>query len=171
MNTKRILLIIFIFLFSSVSFLGGVFACFKFQKPIVQAEVQYVPKETMETYAFTLFNLANTSRTAESKKELLWNNCLAEQARERAGYIAETGTFEHEDNNGNKPFKDMIQKCLNYTHAGENLTKNFPKPEWANQWLMNSPTHRANILGKYKQMGVGCVETETDTYCVQFFAE
>lgn len=51
---------------------------------------------------------------------------------------------------------------------GENLAKDFENSEKMNKALMNSPTHRDNIMNeKYKKIGVGCY----DNVCVEFFAE
>lgn len=127
------------------------------------------PEKTIEEInqetALSLFVLTNQER----KNDLVWNECLAEKAIERAEYIVNNDFFYHEDKNGDYPYKKMIPSCLDngFQDAGENLSSESTDPQSIHQSLMNSPTHRDNILSeKYTQMGVGCF----DDVCVQFFA-
>ena len=125
-----------------------------------------VEKTVVEQVAemdFSLYKLANKER----KKKMVWNPCLANKAEERAKDIFETKLFSHEDRNGKIPYKTIINMCIEYAHAGENLSTDFQHPEEAHYALMNSPTHKANIIGDYTDMGVGCFEN----VCVEFFAK
>ena len=75
-------------------------------------------------FATELFNQTNDSRV----EHLKWDKCLSYQATKRAEEMVENNYFSHTDLNGKKPFKDMIESCVDYTHAGENLIKDFNNP-------------------------------------------
>lgn len=150
-------------LIGNIILLGGVFLYFQFfQEPIIEIKTETV-KVNHPDFAYSLYQSANKER----KSYLLWNPCLSEQATKRAQQIIDTGVFSHTDANGEKPFKKMIDNCIKYTHGGENLSLDYSDFQQAHQAFMNSPTHKANILGDYTQMGVGCVENT----CVEFFAK
>lgn len=118
------------------------------------------PVEPMNT---ELYNLANSERL----QRMNWNTCLAERAEERAKQIVDTDYWSHQDKSGEYPYMELVDSCINYKNAGENLTADFTNAEDAHEALMNSPTHKANIVGDYTDMGVGCF----DTICVQLFAK
>ena len=109
-----------------------------------------------------LLILTNNERVLKLKN----NDCLKTKARERAKQIVESGEFSH-FYQGDTPYKKLIGQCMKWSHIGENLAKNFTSVELMHTGLMNSLTHKQNILGDYTQAGYGCY----DNVCVQFFAK
>jgi uncharacterized protein YkwD len=109
-----------------------------------------------------LLILTNNERVLKLKN----NYCLKTKARERAKQIVESGEFSH-FYQGDTPYKKLIGQCMKWAHVGENLAKNFTSVELMHTGLMNSLTHKQNILGDYTQAGYGCY----DNVCVQFFAK
>src|SRR5882672_6916876 len=77
---------------------------------------------------------------------LAWDNCLANIAQQNANRIAAQGYLSHT----NGPTLDL--GCLpGATYAGENIaytSRGIDDPQ-VNDMFMNSPPHRANILGNF----------------------
>jgi hypothetical protein len=91
--------------------------------------------------------LINQDRAGNgSLPALAWNNCLANIAQQNADRIAAQGYLSHT----NGPTLDLA--CLpSATYAGENIaytSRGIDDPQ-VNTMFMNSPPHRANILGTY----------------------
>ncbi len=77
---------------------------------------------------------------------LSWSDCLAAVAQQNAQRIAAQGFLSHTDG----PELDL-QCGINATQAGENVAyiSSGPDDNTVNTMYMNSPGHRANILGPY----------------------
>lgn len=74
---------------------------------------------------------------------------LSTRAQERAEFLCASGQWSHAG--WGKSFKDMPAKRI-----GENLAKGFPSFDAADRALMNSPSHKANIVdSRYSRVGVG----------------
>src|SRR3984893_5251006 len=91
--------------------------------------------------------LVNQDRAANGAlAPLAWNNCLANIAQQNADRIAQQGYLSHT----NGPTLDL--GCLSgATYAGENIAYDSSgiNDALANTMFMNSPPHRANILGGF----------------------
>jgi uncharacterized protein YkwD len=103
---------------------------------------------------------------------LEWDGCLATQAFMRAKRMSARRYFEHEDpETGENPVWKVVSLCVpaertRSTPAAENLTKGIDTPENIHGALMESPTHRKNILNqRFNHIGVGCY----DDICVELF--
>jgi hypothetical protein len=99
---------------------------------------------------------------------LRWDPCLARKAVGRAKKMLKTGYFDHKDpDTGRNPAWRMVTACHRCTYAGENLAKGDEPAKSIHEALMDSPTHRKNILNaKFDLLGVGCYED----ICVELFA-
>ncbi|MGV8073124.1 MAG: CAP domain-containing protein [Syntrophobacteraceae bacterium] len=121
-------------------------------------------EENPEDKANRLFELARRENPS-----LIWNNCLAAKAVQRAKFLVENNSFEHKDpRTGKNPAWDLVASCFKTSCAGENLTRGEGCSSTAmHEALMVSPSHRGNILdGRYNLMGVGCYKH----ICVELFA-
>jgi uncharacterized protein YkwD len=125
-----------------------------------------------------LFNLVNGDRQSNGEPPLVLNSELSALAQKRAeGLMASHAPLSHYDPNGNLVLRDMMTN-IPFVAAGENLADNnyalWQTVPIANQGLMNSPTHRANILrASYNQMGVGVAGPDPggQFYYVQLFIQ
>lgn len=101
-------------------------------------------------------------------RRLSWDQCLARKAFIRAKQLVTEGYFEHHDPaTGKNPAWELVRRCFPCRSAGENLVKGMDRPEKVHQALMNSPTHRRNILNpRFQRLGVACY----DYVCVELFA-
>lgn len=105
---------------------------------------------------------------------LIWNNCLAAKASSRARQLVTERYFEHEDpKTGKNPVWKTVFQCFSSNSlrsAGENLARGIDPsatPADVHKALMESPTHRKNILDRrFNRVGVGCY----DRVCVELFA-
>lgn len=89
---------------------------------------------------------------------------LATVARTRSQQMADQGYFAHRDPYGYSMYVELLAHFGygSYAWAGENLAMNnygdHESPERAVISLMNSPSHKANILaGEFTRIGVGVV--------------
>lgn len=97
-----------------------------------------------------LIMLANASRIAAGDLALKESPILDTRAQARAEYLCKTDTFSHEG------FVAADFSGLKFHWGGENLAEGFDDATSTNTAWMNSPMHRANILGKnFQQIGVG----------------
>jgi cysteine-rich secretory family protein len=95
----------------------------------------------------TLQTLINQDRANNGGlAPLAWTDCLAAVAQQNAQRIAAQGFLSHTDG----PELDL-QCGVNATQAGENVAyiSSGPDDNTVNTMYMNSPGHRANILGPY----------------------
>ncbi|MFN2466219.1 MAG: CAP domain-containing protein [Candidatus Dormibacteria bacterium] len=122
-----------------------------------------------------MFNLVKQDRAANGQPPVVFNPALSAIARD--GNITACGLVVHGrsqdmlDRNyfghpippcGTLVFPSLSSAGFSYSSAGENIAWNNTSPQstsvdQANTDLMNSPGHRANILGAYNQVGIGVV--------------
>lgn len=114
----------------------------------VLAEVGALAPEGIEV---ELFNLANRDRVSHGLPPLQLDYQLIEVARVRAAAQPSQATLSHMDASGQLAFVRLIADIeVGYLRAGENLARvsnpAHTAAERAEEALMNSPAHRANIL-------------------------
>ena len=126
------------------------------------SEVGEVRVADIDDREIGLFQMTN----GERENQLEWDDCLNEQARERAKFLYENKYWAHYTPDGTTPWQ-FVEKC-GYHYAGENLIKGFSNPEEMNDALMKSELHRKNITNpRYNAMGTGC----HGDICVEFFKD
>jgi uncharacterized protein YkwD len=103
--------------------------------------------------------LINSDRAANGLGPLTWNGCLYNVARSNAARMAAQGYISHT----NGPNLDL--NCGLGHQAGENVgywTGGINDPQ-LNTMFMNSPDHRANILGPYHYVATAWVVAPNGT--------
>ena len=106
--------------------------------------------------------LTNEERGKNSLPQLAENPLLVRIAQLKAQDMASKSYFAHTSPEGKTPWYWFSLVGYNYAYAGENLAVNFTDSRDVTQAWMNSPTHRANIVGRsYKEVGTGVA---TGTY-------
>ena len=121
----------------------------------------------------------NADRAANGQPPLAANGVLSGLARQRSQQMLATGQFGHYDAAGNLIFAGLLNGVgFPYAFAGENLAENNygwgQSLDQANVELMNSPTHRANILNtRFNEAGVGIAGPgpKGEYYYTQLFAQ
>lgn len=121
----------------------------------------------------------NADRVANGQPPLAANGVLSGLARQRSEQMLATGQFSHYDAAGNLIFAGLLNGAgFPFAFAGENLAENNygwgQSMQVANTELMNSPTHRANILnGRFNEAGIGIAGPgpKGEYYYTQLFAQ
>jgi uncharacterized protein YkwD len=134
----------------------------------------------LEVMSTQFFDALNTDRKLNGLPPLALNSQLSSLAENRAQSLLKGGgPLDHYDAGGHLVLKEIMdENAIPYRTAGENLAANNYAPtrtvEVANTGLMNSPTHRANILNPgYQQVGVGLAGPSAtgQYYYVQLFLQ
>lgn len=107
----------------------------------------------------TMLDLVNHERVQRGLKSLSPDPALQAVARAYATQMMENGFFSHVSAvDGSSPSKRVDRAGIEYLVVGENLAY-APDVYLAHQGLMNSPGHRANILGAdYGRAGIGVID-------------
>jgi len=104
----------------------------------------------------TLSSLTNSERQSHGLDSLLRNPLLDQVATLKAEDMARNSYFAHTSPEGKSPWHWFKQVDYVYAYAGENLAVSFTDSEALARAWMNSPAHRANIIGKnYTEIGTG----------------
>lgn len=101
--------------------------------------------------------LVNKERAKNGLKLLEWREDLAEVARAHSRDMWERHYFGHVNPDGDDPFDRLTKAGVGYQEAGENLAV-APSTTIAHQGLMDSPSHRENILRpEFGHVGIGVI--------------
>lgn len=104
-----------------------------------------------------MLNLINQERAAAGLKPLTMDATLTKIARMKAQDMISNNYFAHQSPTYGSPFDMMKAQGVVYHYAGENLA-GAPDVNTAHVNLMNSPSHKANILKpEYTKVGIGVV--------------
>jgi hypothetical protein len=104
----------------------------------------------------------NQNRVANSLPALTVSPLLQAAAEEKANDMVKNNYFAHTSPTGVTPWYWFENVGYAFSYAGENLAVNFSDSQDVTNAWMNSPEHRANILGvNFTQIGIA---TATGTY-------
>lgn len=134
---------------------------------IVRIDAHAIPsltKQSVLAYATSmsrgdLFAAANSSRAANGLGSFSLNGQLNNAAQAKAQHMADNNYWAHVAPDGTQPWYFFEAAGYNYSRAGENLAYGFSTSYSTNDGWMNSPSHRANILGDYAEVGFGIVNS------------
>ena len=100
----------------------------------------------------------NERRIAAGLKPLKLNDTLSDAARRKAANMYSENYWAHNSPSGLTPWTWFNQVGYRYTHAGENLAKDFSATDRMVAAWMASPTHASNILNdKFTETGIAVV--------------
>ena len=122
-----------------------------------------------------VLELVNRDREAANLSVLTMNNTLAASALDKANDLVANDYFAHTSLDGKRPWDWINRDQYQYLFVGENLAMNFTTAESVHQALMDSPTHKANILNeRYIDAGIamvsGRINGQQTNILVQHFA-
>lgn len=113
------------------------------------------PRPELET---RMLELVNKERQANGLRVLTADPELTVVARKHSADMFTRGYFAHATPEGRSPFDRMHEGGVKFLAAGENLAL-APTLQVAHSGLMNSPGHRANILGRdFGRVGIGILD-------------
>jgi hypothetical protein len=100
--------------------------------------------------------LTNAERAKYAAAPLSRSATLDYAATLKAEHMAAEGYFAHNSPGGITPWYWFERAGYVYAHAGENLAVHFTDSEEVVRAWMNSPTHKANVVGpQYTEIGIG----------------
>lgn len=109
--------------------------------------------------SFEIIALTNSSREEVGLPALLVNDKLSEAAEKKAQDMFANQYFDHNSPQGLTPWDFIKSAGYEYKYAGENLAIDFISADGAHRALMDSSSHRENILNSnYNQIGVAVIE-------------
>lgn len=104
---------------------------------------------------FRMLGLINRERNKQGLNQLEFDEELAKVARNHSEDMFERGYFSHYTPEGKSPFDRIRKGKIRFRIAGENLAL-AQTLELAHEGLMDSPTHKANILHEaFGRVGIG----------------
>lgn len=118
--------------------------------------------------------LTNSDRSAEGLATLSVSESLTQVAEAKANDMAQKSYFAHTSPEGLTPWHWFKEEGYVFAYAGENLAVDFNESADVVRAWMNSPTHRANIVGtQFTEIGVavaeGTYQGRPATFVVQVF--
>jgi uncharacterized YkwD family protein len=115
------------------------------------------PSAGMTAEEQQMLTLVNAERAKSGLSTLTADTTLTKMARAKSQDMISNNYFAHQSPTYGSPFAMMTTYGVTYRTAGENIAGN-PSVTGAFQAWMNSPGHRANILGsQYTLTGIGIV--------------
>lgn len=123
-----------------------------------------------EDYPRVLLEAHNKERASEKLGPLTLDPRLTKAAGVHAHDMARHKTMSHEGSDKSHPADRVAKQAYHYVLVGENVAQGQETvPEVMKAW-MNSPGHRANILGDFTQMGASVFRDEDGSpfWCVDF---
>jgi len=119
-----------------------------------------------------MLNAVNAERSNEGLGALCYNNKLIDAAQIHSDDMAGGGFLSHTGSDGSSPFQRMTDAGFNWNSAAENIAAGQQTVESVMTAWMNSPGHKANILGvSSKYFGLGLTySSNTTPYWTQVFA-
>lgn len=117
-----------------------------------------LPDSSVTTNEEQVVALVNQARASNGLPPVTANWELSRVARYKSQDMADRGYFSHTSPTYGTPFEMLKSFGISYRSAGENIAMGYSTPAAVMKGWMNSPGHRANILGaSYTQIGIGYV--------------
>ncbi|MEA3449845.1 MAG: CAP domain-containing protein [Patescibacteria group bacterium] len=118
---------------------------------------------TSEVVVNEVLRLVNLDRSSSGAGELKMNFVLNKSALAKANDLVENDYFAHTSLDGKKPWDWIDRKDYAYIYVGENLAMNFTTAQSVHRALMNSPSHKKNILNeRYTDVGFAMTQGKID---------
>ncbi|AMV39691.1 CAP domain-containing protein [Planctomyces sp. SH-PL62] len=118
----------------------------------------------------SLLRLHNRARAERKRTRVEISPELQEAAQLHAEEMAGRGQMTHKGADGSS-VADRVQNLgYRYRRCGENVAYGHYSPELVMRGWLTSPPHRKNILGDYRQVGLGYATAKDGTpyWCVTF---
>ncbi len=101
-----------------------------------------------------LLEAHNQERAKEKLPPLTISPLLEEAAKTHARDMADHQMMAHEGTDGTSPQQRIVRAGYHYLNAGENVARGYADVELVMQSWMDSPPHRKNILGEFREIGL-----------------
>jgi len=119
-----------------------------------------------------IFTLTNQARIENNLPALTYNPELNAAALAKANDMLSANYFAHFGPDGKKPWDWINRESYQYLFVGENLAMNFSGAQSAHLALMQSDSHKKNILNnKYNDIGLAVVSGEINNIKTNLLVE
>jgi hypothetical protein len=110
-----------------------------------------------------ILTLINADRRKQNLPVLTLNNELNRAAMEKLNDMGARNYFAHNSPDGKHPWDWINRNTYHYTFAGENLAMDFSTATAVHKALMESISHRKNILNqRFENIGIAMAEKTID---------
>jgi uncharacterized protein YkwD len=107
-----------------------------------------------------LLSLTNQARSSNKIDSLSLNSQLEQAAQAKASSLVSANYWSHTSPSGETPADLLASTGYKFGASGENIAYGFSSAQAVMTAWLNSPEHRANVLGKsYSQIGFGVSES------------
>ena len=114
-----------------------------------------VSDEALRGESVMSFHLTNAFRVYHGLTPYIWSEPAAEAARLHSQDMADLDYFHHYSLDGRSPADRLAAQGLSFITVGENIVAGPSLGvDTYNGWV-NSEGHRSNLLGNFRQLGVG----------------
>jgi len=129
----------------------------------VGAGSNVVLNQDTQTMNIQIFNLTNGIRKENGLAELQYSEGLIKAGENHAKDMIALGYFTH--NREGKTFYDFVDELgIKYVGVGENIAFGYRTAQDVVNGWMDSPGHKANMLGDYTHFGVGAIKDSQGRY-------
>ena len=126
-----------------------------------------LPFGSAHPQAQELYYIVNNERAANGLGPVAWHDQLGGLAQGWSDYMAVSGNYSHQNLDAilqNPAYYGYSGLGENILHGGCGITAAQMDQAW-----MNSPLHRANILGNFSAVGIGVACNGGDLYATEDF--
>lgn len=107
-----------------------------------------------------LLSATNSYRAQNGLGALSLNSKLNNSSQNKAQHMINNNYWSHVAPDGTQPWYFFNQAGYSYNAAGENLAYGFDSSQGTVDAWMASPSHKANVLGSYADVGFGIANGE-----------
>lgn len=130
-----------------------------------------IEKHEVKSLGLEIFYLTNSVRYKKGLQPYLHDNNLDVASVVHSKDMASNNFFGHDSPNGSNPLTRIMDTGIFVSKCSENIAKGYSDGVYAYEALLNSPSHRAPMLGKYTYQGVGAALDKDNTfYYTQLFS-
>ena len=110
----------------------------------------------------------NAERNKKGLQPLRLNEKLRYAAQQHAQWMARNRKMNHTGENGSRPGDRARDAGYRWQRVGENIAMGYATVSAVMNGWMNSSGHRGNILGNYKEVGLGYAKSDRTYWCALF---
>jgi len=105
-----------------------------------------------------IVSMLNLERQEAGLPPLSTNPLLTNSSAAKSDDMMRLNYWSHNAPDGSEPWHFFYENGYDFEYAGENLAKGFVSDDGVVKGWMNSPAHRANVLGaNYSEVGISVV--------------
>ncbi|KAG1689223.1 hypothetical protein DVH05_002716 [Phytophthora capsici] len=137
---------------------------------VAAENIRHEPRNLAATYTYTnqyagsMLASVNAQRAAQGLRPLCLNTKLMAASKGHSVDMASNNYMSHTGSDGSKMSQRVTAAGYKWTRVGENVAAGQVNVAAVMKAWMNSPGHRANILGDYTMLGTAYAYNSGSTY-------